>query len=265
MMYPQYKVAMADVLNGVAGWRMWGRMGWAEVKRRYRRTLIGPFWTSLSLIIFVGTMGFLYATLWHQPPQSYLPFLCSGMICWVLVSAIITEGCGTFTANSGLLTQMPFNYTTLACIIVWRNVITFLHNLVVYALLALPLGVPVTLDTLLFFPGLLLIALNGVWIANLLGMACARFRDIQQVVSSLLQVAMFVTPIFWSPEQLVGRGQIFTEINILYHLVDIVRAPLLGKAPAPLSYAVVLGLAVIGWATMLYLFSRFRRRVVFWL
>lgn len=264
-MYPQYNIALADIYAGVANWRLWGRMGWAEVKRRYRRTLIGPFWTSLSLMVFVGTMGVLYATLWHQPPETYLPFLCSGMICWVLVSSIITEGCGTYTGNSGLLTQMPFNYTTLACSIVWRNIITFLHNLLVYALLALPLGVPVTLETLLFFPGLLLIAINGVWMANVLGMACARFRDIQQVVGSLLQVAMFITPIFWAPDQLAGRGRIFADINLLFHMVDILRAPLLGKTPAPLSYLVVTLLAVVGWGVMLFLFSRFRRRVVFWL
>jgi len=98
-----------------------------------------------------------------------------------------------------------------------------------------------------------------------LAMVCARFRDIQQIVISILQVSMFVTPIFWSPDQLRGRLVAAVEYNLLYHYVDIIRAPLLGRAPATLSWVIVFMATVVGWAIAFCLYSRFRRRIPYWL
>jgi ABC-type polysaccharide/polyol phosphate export permease len=107
--------------------------------------------------------------------------------------------------------------------------------------------------------------LNGIWIALVLGLACVRFRDIQQLVSTILQVALFVTPIFWSPQQLSGELATFEQYNILYHYVAIVRDPLLGQAPTLGSWLMVLLATVLGWGVMLFLYGRFRRRIPYWL
>src|SRR5258708_19683242 len=75
-----YATAISDIVGGAIHWRMWGRLGWQEVKRRYRRTVIGPFWTTLSLAIFILSLGVVYSQLWHQPLETYLPFVSLGMI-----------------------------------------------------------------------------------------------------------------------------------------------------------------------------------------
>ena len=68
------------------------------------------------------------------------------------------------------------------------------------------------------------------------GLACIRFRDIQQLVATVLLMALFVTPIFWSPQQLNGPLATFEQYNILYHYVAIVRDPLMGwSGRAPLA------------------------------
>jgi lipopolysaccharide transport system permease protein len=118
---------------------------------------------------------------------------------------------------------------------------------------------------LLAIPGLVVVSLNGAWIAMVLGLLCARFRDIQQVVASFLQVSMFVTPILWSPAQLSGRSRVLVDYNMLYHYVEIVRDPLLGKPPSSWSWFMVGLSTVLGWALALYMFSRFRRRIAYWL
>ena len=253
-----------DTVTGIGHWTLWSRLGWAEVRRRYRRTVVGPFWSSLSLAVFVLTMGLLYSALWKISPATYLPFLSSGMICWVLVSALMTEGCVAFIGNSSLITQLPFNLATLACAVVWRNVIVLFHNLAVYIVIALVVGVDVNLNTLLVIPGLLLLAVNGLWVCMILGLLCARYRDIQQVVTSLLQVSLFLTPIFWAQDQLGGRGHILAAVNPLFHLVEVVRAPLLGKAPELLTYGFLLGLALVGWTITLAVFRRHRHYIAFW-
>jgi len=67
----QYDVALADFVEGLTNWRMWGRLGWLDIKRRYRRTVIGPFSTTLSLGIFMFALGIVWANLWHQNLRVY--------------------------------------------------------------------------------------------------------------------------------------------------------------------------------------------------
>ncbi len=264
-MIPQYDVALADFAEGAVAWRMWGRLGWQEIKRRYRRTAIGPFWTSLSLGIFIGVLGFVWAGLWKQDPKTYLPFLCAGMLAWNLVQSNISDGCLVFVGGESFIKQLPFPYSMLVWAIVWRNLIVFAHNIIIFVVIALYAGVPFTAASALVGPGLILSSLNGAWLATVLGVVCARYRDVQQIVGSLLQISMFVTPIFFTPEQLgPGFGR-FVEFNVLYHLVDIVRSPLLGRAPAAWSWLVATGTLVAGWGVTLWFYSRFRRRVPYWL
>jgi ABC-type polysaccharide/polyol phosphate export permease len=261
----QYDLAIRDLVRGVLNWRMWGRLGWQETKRRYRRTVIGPFWTTVSLGIFILTLGVLWAQLWKQVPATYLPFLTSGMLSWVLVSTLITEGCSVFTSGENLIKSLRFDYTILTCAVIWRNLLVLLHNFIIFIAVMIYAGVPVTWSSLLVFPGLLLISINAIWVITLLGLLCARFRDVQQVTTSVLQVAMFVTPIFWSPDQLGPRFAKLVDFNILFHFVEIIRAPLLGRPPKPWTYGVVLLCTLVGWSVTIMIYSRFRRRLAYWL
>jgi homopolymeric O-antigen transport system permease protein len=264
-MTPHYDDSFADVFNGVTNWRMWSRMGWQELRRRYRRTVIGPFWTTLSLGVFIFTLGFLWAHLWREDPKAYLPFLCSGMITWVFISSIVTEGCSAFTSAESLIKQINVPYTLLICTVVWRNLMVFIHNFVIFVLLVPYAGVLVNGNTLLVLPGMLIICLSGIWVVALLGMVCARYRDVQQLVTTLLQIALFLTPIFYSPAQLQGGMVSIAQYNPLYHYIELVRLPLLGQLPSALDYAIGIGGTVLGWAFTFDLYSRFRRRVPYWL
>jgi ABC-type polysaccharide/polyol phosphate export permease len=263
-MRPEYSSARQDFAAGLADWPMWGRLGWADVRRRYRRTAIGPFWTSLSLSVFVLALGIVWAALWQQPLRTFLPFLCAGLVVWTFVSTTIAESCSVFVAQESLIKQIRFDYSMLASAMVWRNLIVFFHNLLVYVLVAVIFQPPLSLETLLFIPGLALVAVNLMWIVILTGLLTARFRDIQQLVGMFLQISLFVTPVFWSPEQL-GNHPMLVQANILFHLVDVVRTPLLGHAPALLSYIVIILLAIVGWVATFDVYSRFRRRLPYWL
>jgi ABC-type polysaccharide/polyol phosphate export permease len=148
---------------------------------------------------------------------------------------------------------------------VWRNVIVFFHNLSVYVLISVYAGVSITWATLLAVPGLLLLCLNGLWIAILVGAVCARYRDVQQLVSNLLQISLFLTPIFWSADQLTGRASMLADYNPLYYLIAIVREPLMGKAPETLHWVVVAVVTLLGWTLTIHVMGKFRHRIVYWL
>jgi ABC-type polysaccharide/polyol phosphate export permease len=244
---PYYAAAWNDIVGGLWQWPIWGRLGWQEVRRRYRRTVLGPFWTTLSIGMFLGGMAFLWAPLFRTTVSSYLPFLAAGLVTWTFATSLINEGCSTYAAGNALITQLSFPYSVLNYITIWRNTIVFLHNVIIVVVVVLVLQVPVTLSTLLVVPGILIVAANGVWITVLLGMTGLRFRDMPPLIANVVQILMFVTPIFWISSQLGERGQRFIQLNYMYHLVEIMRSPMLGKAPSLLSYEVTIGGALLGW------------------
>jgi ABC-type polysaccharide/polyol phosphate export permease len=221
----------------------------------------------LTLLIFVVVMGSVGSGLLSRNSAEYLPFLVAGLVVWTMLSNIITESGGVFTSGAGLIRQMSFEYSVLAYALVWRNFITFLHNMVVYLLIML-VYMPQALTWRLVFvlPSLFLLMVNGVWISIVLGTLTARFRDMQQIVQSIVQVAMFVTPLFWSPDNLSGpRRIIFVGLNPLYHLLSIVRDPLLDRPPSLNSWIAVLIITVIGWSLALVVYGKFRKRIAYWL
>lgn len=258
--------AADDLLRGFRKRELWGRLGWLDVKRRYRRTTIGPFWNSITLAVYVLTVGTVGAAIWHQDIYDYLPFLVSGMIVWTLVSTIILESCSLFIAGQSLFRSIRFDYSVLSYALVWRNVLVLLHNFAVYFLVALVLKPSLLSSTaLLAIPGLVLVLLNGLWVSLLFGIVCLRFRDVPPLVSSALQIAMLITPLFWPADTLTGiKRFVFVELNPLYHVVDVVRGPLVGRVPEAISYGVVIAMAIGGWCLTYAVFKRFRKRIAYW-
>lgn len=255
-----------DLVEGLRRWDVFVRLGWFEVKRRYRRTIIGPLWGTLNLSVFILALGTVGGGLLNRNFSDYLPFLATGMILWVYISSVISESCSLFISSHNLFRQMQFSYSLLAYALVWRNIVVFLHNLAAYFIIFL-LTVPhlVTIWTLLVIPGIAILILNSVWVAMLLGMICLRFRDLQQLIATFIQIGIFVTPVFWPPDSLNGiRRLIFVELNPLYSLMEVVRAPLLGHAASQVVYLTAIGITIAGWTVTFFLFQTFRKRIAYW-
>jgi len=147
----------------------------------------------------------------------------------------------------------------------WSKLIIFAHNIIIYFGVLLYYEIWPGAIAILALPGLLLVLLNGAFMSLYIGMVSARFRDIPQLIGSFVQIVFFITPIFWPPTQLTGSATIFVDANMLYHYIEIVRNPLLGKPPGAWSWLMVLIATVVGWTIALYVYSRFRRRIPYWL
>lgn len=238
-------------------------MGWQDIRQRYRRSVLGPFWLTLSMAILVGALGVLYGKLFGIAIDDYLPFLTLGFLSWGLISGVITEGCVALTAAEPFIKQMRLPFSLHVYRMIWRNLIIFAHNFVVYIAVAVWFEIWPGAAALLLLPGLVLIVLTAIWVGLLLGMICARFRDVPQIAGSVLQVAFFLTPIIWKPELLGSRAG-FVQANPFFHFVELVRAPLLGQAPAALTWTVALGVTAGGWFVTFLFFRRFRARIAYW-
>lgn len=253
-----------DIVEGLRLREMWLRQSWNEVRRRYKRTLLGPMWVTVSLVIFAVALSFIWAGLWKMKVKEFLPFLLSGLLPWGLISASIGEACAVFLAGEALMKSRQFPYTALVYSVLARNTILLGHNLIAFFPIALLCGVPLGWQTALLLPGLILVIVNCGWMAILVAVFCLRFRDFQQLVASLLQIAMFVTPVFWTASQLQGTRAVLVDLNLLHHLVEVMRQPMLGKAAAGTSYAVCVVAAVVGWMLAYSLLARKRHRLAYW-
>lgn len=255
--------ALADIFNGFARRDLWGNMGWQEIRQRYRRSIVGPFWLTISMGIMVLALGTLYGIILDVEMTEYLPYLAAGFVIWGFVSGMIQDAVGAFIRGEGLIKQLPAPFSIHVYRSIWVNIIIFSHNIVIYFLVAIWFNKLPNLATLLVLPAILLLTLNGVWIGIMLGLLSARFRDIPQIVASLLQLMFFITPIFWTPSMVPGKTYIL-EFNPFYYLVEIVRSPLLGQIPdSNLVYGTIM-ITIIGWILALILYTPFRWRIPYW-
>jgi lipopolysaccharide transport system permease protein len=165
-----------------------------------------------------------------------------------------------------MIKQLPIPLFVHIVRIVWRNLLILLHNLVILPFVMLLLGVPITLHIFLILPGIALVLVNLIWMALLLGVVCTRFRDMPNIIASILQVAFYLTPIIWMPYLLPERAQtMLLDINPFYHLLEIIRLPILGQLPNDISWFFALGMAVVGWAITIKIFGRYQNRIAYWL
>jgi ABC-2 type transport system permease protein/lipopolysaccharide transport system permease protein len=257
--------ALADIVAGLRLWRLWLMLGWLDIRQRYQRSMIGPLWITISMAIMIGTLGFLYASLFGIDIHEFVPFVAAGFCVWFLISATITDGTLLFIQSESIIrnTNLPLGLHVFR--LLWRNVIIFAHNIAVMIGVYLFFQINPGLNLALALPGLLVVLINLGAISLVLGAACVRFRDAPPIIVTLLQIAFFLTPILYLPNLLGTKLRIFADWNPFYHLIDIVRAPLLGKVPEGETYFALFLITGVNCTTAIVFYGRFRSRIAYWL
>ena len=260
--------AWGDLASGFNKRELWLHLGWQDIKQRYRRSVLGPFWITIATGTMAVALGALYSTLFHLPLAEHLPYVTLGLIIWNLINASILEGADVFVANEGLIKQLPTPLSVHVYRLVWRQVILFAHNIVIFIVIAIIFPQPWKWTDLTFIPALALIVLNCVWVALCFGILATRYRDISPLLFSLVQLLFYMTPIIWNDETLRRQGAggwaKIIELNPLLHYVDIVRAPLLGADQELRHWIVVIVLTIVGWIVTAFAMRQYRARVPYW-
>jgi ABC-type polysaccharide/polyol phosphate export permease len=253
-----------DLIEGLANWRLWSMLAWNDIRQRYRRSALGPFWITISMAIFVVLLGVVYSKLFHQDITIFLPYVAMGLIAWGFISGTTTEACGHFIENGGIIRQIHLPFTIYTMRMIWRSFIVFLHTVVLIVPIAALFRIEIGLATLLVLPGMLLVILNQIWVSVVIGVIATRFRDTAQLVTTAIQISMFVTPIMW-PVSAIPDATLIVDINPFHHLIELIRAPLLGGIAEPLSWAVVVAMCVVGYGLAALALNRAHLRLVYWL
>lgn len=257
------ELALEDLAGGFARWRLAWALARGDITQRYRGSVLGPFWLTMSTGVMLTALGFLYSRLFNMALDNYMPWLAVSLIVWAMMSQIVTDATACLTGAEDVIRQVPLPFTVHALRVVFRNAVVAAHNLPLVGVVFIVFGVPATWTMALAVPGLLLISIAAFAAAIFLGMVCARFRDIPPIIGSVMQIIFFVSPVIWKPE-MVGHWEPWLPINPFFALMETVRAPLMGATGsgpvwllASLWTAALVGLA---WV----FFVRFRGRIAFW-
>lgn len=238
----------------------------SDIRQRYRRSTLGPFWITISTGVMIACIGLIFGKLFKSPMDEFLPFLSSGLIIWGFISSVLMDSTNTFSSSENIIKQLDVPLFSHIVRMLTRNVIIFFHNLIILPVVFLCLNKGINLNLLYLFPGFCLLILNLLWVSLVLGIICTRFRDLTQIVASLLQVAFYVTPIIWMPKLLPARASVMLlDPNPFYHLIEIVRNPILGYPPSFLNWIVSGMIAVVGWILAIVVFNKYRARIAYWL
>lgn len=256
--------AWSDWWSGTRNVALWTTLAWYDVVLKYRRSMLGPLWITLSMGLMLLGMGPLYSTLFNVPLQRFYPHLALGIIFWQFFTAAITDGCHVFIASAAYLKQGEFPRSIFVWRFLARQVIQFAHHVILYVPIAFCAGIMPSTQMLLFVPGFVLVLINLHAASISLGIICARFRDVVPIVTSTLQLLMFLTPVFWFPDRLSGRAKVILY-NPLAQMLDIVRLPLLGGYPTTGTWWYLLDLTCLNvlLAALLYMYRR--RQLVYWI
>ncbi|WP_063010815.1 galactan export ABC transporter permease subunit Wzm/RfbD [Nocardia nova] len=264
--------AFRDLREGFTQRELWLQLGWQDIKQRYRRSVIGPFWITIATGVQAAAMGVLYAAILNQDLWTYLPYVTVGLIVWNVINASILEGSDVFIANEGLIKQLPSALSVHVYRLVWRQFLFFAHNIVIYLVMLVAFGVWEHLDwsVLLAIPAIALVFLNSAWVSIVFGIFSTRYRDIAPILGSMTLMLFVLTPVMWTTKSLHDQGGAVSERAKLvelvptYHYLEIVRAPLLGDPVQVRSWLVVGVITVVGWAVAILALKQYRSRVPYW-
>jgi lipopolysaccharide transport system permease protein len=257
--------AIEDMRGGIAAWRLWSLYGLNDVKLRYRRSTLGPFWATLSMAVVILVTGFVLSFLFQSPLERFLPYICISLILWNLLTGMVTEGSSTFIASAELILQVKRPLFTYLWQTLWRNLIVGAHTFLVFFVVAFAFGMFPRLTYLLEVPGLIVFLVNAAWMTVIAAIVSTRYRDMPQIVTNLFTVLFWLTPILYEPHQAVGFMAKVVEYNPLYHVFEVARRPLLLELPTATNWVAAIATAVIGWGFTILLFARTRKRIPYWL
>ena len=256
--------AAHDLWAGFKSPRIWLLLAWYDLEARYRRTILGPLWHTLTMAGWIVGLAVIFSTVRYRDDDGFLLYLSAGVTGWTLLAGMLGEGSSAFQRGGNLLAT----YDLPASVHIFRSVmnqlIMFAHTLVVMAGILIYTGTGLTLHSLMIIPAVGLYFVFGVGATMCLALLGARFRDVSPALGAALAFMFLVTPVFWRKESLGDRMWI-ADYNPLYHLLEVIRAPLMGQPAAPVSWGVAVVLAIGLTAVGTLAFMRFRRVLNYWI
>lgn len=253
----------ADLAPFVTRHVTWRALAAGDIRSKYRRTMLGPWWITATNALTALIMGLVAGRFLGADMKTYLPHFMVSMTIWNFISSSINEACSTMISAGGMIKAVNMPLLIHVMRMVHRNLIIFLHNIAVIPFIWLFYPWPIGFQSLLWIFGLAIVYVFVVAASIIVSMICVRYRDVPPLMASVLQLLFFISPIIWVPTQIKG-GELAVALNPIAYLLAVTRDPIMGNASSLTNWAGAIGVCALITAAMGYVYTRYRSRVVYW-
>jgi lipopolysaccharide transport system permease protein len=254
-----------ELIGGLRLWQVWHLLGIRDLRHRYARSKLGQLWLTLSTAIMIGVLGVVWSVLWHQPVRELLPYFGTSLIMWTYLSQILTECTSIFVNHGNFYRNQKMNFSVSIYSVIYRNTLILAHSLVIIVVLVVAFGVPINWYLLQIVPAFALTWIMLIWLGYSVAMACVRYRDIIQVITTWLTVLFFVTPVIWRPDFVPAQYRFIVDYNPLGQYLELLRNPFLGERVSAHAWLFTAAISVCGGLLALAVIGRYQRRIIFWI
>ena len=260
------EVLLRDFRESISLKTIWWNLALNDLRSRYRRTRLGPWWIVIGLGITLSSMSLLWATIFNLPWREFVPYMLVSLVTWNWIAGSITGACNIYVGEySGLLRTTPLPPMVHAMRFVVLNFLTHLHNMTIPIGALIICGTIPSLSLVYWLPiSTALVMINAFCFAIYLGFVGARLRDFSNLVGAVMAPMMLLTPVMWKVNML-GEHSSIISLNPFYHFITVVRAPFLGEPVPTVSWIAVLIMTMINIGLASFCYRRYRKMLVFWL
>lgn len=260
----ELETTKSELLEVLKRYRVVVNLSWDNIKVRYARSVIGPFWLVLATAISALGLGYIWSTLFNQDKEIFIPALCVGLIIWQFISTCILEAPNCYVENTAIIKNTVNSILIFPLITIIRNLIIFVHNFIIVAIIFLIYPPDINYHTLLLIPGIILVIGNLIWMVGILGFLGARYRDIAPAITSMMTIVFFLSPVIYKPDQL-GLKAYLMWLNPFTYLISLIRDPLTGHSSPLFSYAISTTALLVGYFAFALMIEKYKYKLPYWL
>lgn len=262
--------AVKDLTSALSNLRGWSYLASKQLQLEHRRTWIGSAWIVLAFALTSAGIGALMGQLQGRPLTEHIPYVMFGFAAWNFIASSITGGTGVMVNAKPYLLQMPVSRSVFVLSATLRNTYLLFIQLLTAAGVSAFFGWRPEISNLWAIPAIAVYILAAFGTMTLLGLICARMRDLARLIEAVMRLSFFFTPIIWTPgaRQLEGGASLIgflMDYNPFTHVLLALRDPLLGNRLDPVNWAVLLALTVLLLVSGLIALQTSGRRVAYWL
>jgi len=245
----------------------WLLSSWLDIVVRYRQSRLGIVWLVAPAVVYIWGVGSLFASMQHASLPRFIGYVAVGYTVFRVINSVIIESSSAFAASAPFILDGHVRLTDFVLRVIAKALFYFLASLPVVAV-ALAISPELhwsgLLLSLLSFP---LVLANILWIGVVFALVGARFPDLSQFINNIFMFVFLLTPIIWHADSMPAgsiRGTVM-RFNPLYHMIEVVRAPILGHQVATSTLYYLAVMTVVGWLVAILAYRRYARFVPIWI
>lgn len=235
-----------------------------QLLARYRRTVFGYLWTILNPLMMMAVYAVVFSHIFRFGLRDYAIFLFAGTVPWNFFSGCLVQAGTSIVANENLIKKIYIPKIVFPVSVASGALLDSMFSLIALFIIALIVGAKASF-ALLFLPvSFAILYVFAVGASLALAVMMVYFRDLQHLITVVLQALFFLTPIMYQLEALSPKLQYLLRFNPMLYFVQLFRAPIYqSMLPTVSTVMIACSVAAVTLAIGILVFRLYEDKLIF--